>query len=357
MIAGLRKLYEIAKENNVWPGLPIKEQKHGSPSIHDILDRLEVLEPNSSGTINHFEESLRKLEELAAERAQEMSSPVRRTPGSGPNLTTGSQFEDMLSPDYLEPNTFPSEPDFSPMRFPQYSFSQPPSNQSLSGQTSPNTPPNMNPHPPQAFSQALWNLTGQTSRTCSNTPQDMNSYSSQQYPLTPMPQDLSGPTSGSSGASPTTPGSMNLFSSYPFLPTPSSEISSGQTSRTSPVAHSTMDPSVGMFTVAPPSIGTPFSGLSTGTSYLQSNQPSAQPYTSSVLQDTLPQVYGQPMQNNAPAQMYALSMQNGTPAPAYAPPLQTAFSPETVWIPGAQQGILNPKLEDVQEDSSDSDHD
>ncbi|KAI4745670.1 hypothetical protein E4T50_03986 [Aureobasidium sp. EXF-12298] len=64
LVAGLQETYRRLVDANVWPGKPLSEAS-GQPLTHDILARLDLLEPKNdgSGEHEHFEEDCQKLQQ------------------------------------------------------------------------------------------------------------------------------------------------------------------------------------------------------------------------------------------------------------------------------------------------------
>ncbi|KAG9677072.1 hypothetical protein KCU95_g16136, partial [Aureobasidium melanogenum] len=64
LVAGLQETYRRLLDANVWPGKPLSEAT-GHPLTHDILARLDLLEPKNdgSGEHEHFEEDCQKLQQ------------------------------------------------------------------------------------------------------------------------------------------------------------------------------------------------------------------------------------------------------------------------------------------------------
>ncbi|KAI4852084.1 hypothetical protein E4T45_04843 [Aureobasidium sp. EXF-8846] len=64
LVAGLQETYRRLVDANVWPGKPLSEAT-GQPLTHDILARLDLLEPkdDGSGEHEHFEEDCQKLQQ------------------------------------------------------------------------------------------------------------------------------------------------------------------------------------------------------------------------------------------------------------------------------------------------------
>lgn len=64
LVAGLQETYRRLVEANVWPGKPLSEAS-GQPLTHDILARLDLLEPKNDGSGEHepFEEDCQKLQQ------------------------------------------------------------------------------------------------------------------------------------------------------------------------------------------------------------------------------------------------------------------------------------------------------
>ncbi|KAI4731669.1 hypothetical protein E4T49_00542 [Aureobasidium sp. EXF-10728] len=64
LVAGLQETYRRLVDANAWPGKPLSEAS-GQPLTHDILARLDLLEPKNdgSGEHEHFEEDCQKLQQ------------------------------------------------------------------------------------------------------------------------------------------------------------------------------------------------------------------------------------------------------------------------------------------------------
>ena len=64
MVAGLQETYRRLVDADVWPGKPLSEAS-GQPLTHDILARLDLLEPKNDGSGEHeqFEEDCQKLQQ------------------------------------------------------------------------------------------------------------------------------------------------------------------------------------------------------------------------------------------------------------------------------------------------------
>lgn len=74
LVAGLQETYRRLVDANVWPGKPLSEAS-GHPLTHDILARLDLLEPKNDGSGEHeqFEEDCQKLQQrLVSEGASFM---------------------------------------------------------------------------------------------------------------------------------------------------------------------------------------------------------------------------------------------------------------------------------------------
>lgn len=64
LVAGLQETYRRLVDGNLWPGKPLSEAT-GQPLTHDILARLELLEPKEDGSGENeiFEEDCQKLQQ------------------------------------------------------------------------------------------------------------------------------------------------------------------------------------------------------------------------------------------------------------------------------------------------------
>lgn len=70
LVAGLRELYTRLRNSQGWPGAPLREAQGGHPLTHDILERLDLLHPNSDSNNNYegFEEDCSRMQQRLLDR-------------------------------------------------------------------------------------------------------------------------------------------------------------------------------------------------------------------------------------------------------------------------------------------------
>jgi hypothetical protein len=88
LVAGLQETYRRLVDGNLWPGQPLSEAS-GQPLTHDILARLELLEPkeDGSGENEMFEEDCQKLQQrLISEGASYLPRRTSISPESDHDL-------------------------------------------------------------------------------------------------------------------------------------------------------------------------------------------------------------------------------------------------------------------------------
>lgn len=63
LVSGLQELYKRVQNGQGWTGNPLKENTHGQPLTHDILERLGALKQEGHSTDDSFEEDLSLLQQ------------------------------------------------------------------------------------------------------------------------------------------------------------------------------------------------------------------------------------------------------------------------------------------------------
>lgn len=63
LVSGLQELYKRVQNGQGWTGNPLKENTHGQPLTHDILERLGALKQEGHATNDTFEEDLSLLQQ------------------------------------------------------------------------------------------------------------------------------------------------------------------------------------------------------------------------------------------------------------------------------------------------------
>lgn len=80
LVAGLRELYSRLQKGETWPGQALHESSGGHPLTHDILERLDLLQPSSDNSSNYegFEDDCNRMQQKLLERG----APFTRRRGS-----------------------------------------------------------------------------------------------------------------------------------------------------------------------------------------------------------------------------------------------------------------------------------
>lgn len=70
LVAGLRELYSRLQGGESWPGQPLQESSGGHPLTHDILERLNILQPSSESGDHYegFEDDCNRMQRKLLER-------------------------------------------------------------------------------------------------------------------------------------------------------------------------------------------------------------------------------------------------------------------------------------------------
>ncbi|KAK8226114.1 hypothetical protein HDK77DRAFT_382855 [Phyllosticta capitalensis] len=83
LVAGLRELYRRLQTGEGWPGLPLSDQQGGHPLTHDILERLDLLQPKDGpGQYEAFEEDFVRMEKRLRDEEEVASAPPSKRRGS-----------------------------------------------------------------------------------------------------------------------------------------------------------------------------------------------------------------------------------------------------------------------------------
>lgn len=83
LVAGLRELYRRLNDGESWPGAPLAEQQGGHPLTHDILERLDLLQPKDGSTqYEPFEEDFTRMEKRLRDEEEAQAGPALKRRGS-----------------------------------------------------------------------------------------------------------------------------------------------------------------------------------------------------------------------------------------------------------------------------------
>ncbi|KAK7540688.1 uncharacterized protein J3D65DRAFT_548914 [Phyllosticta citribraziliensis] len=83
LVAGLRELYRRLQTGEGWPGLPLSDQQGGHPLTHDILERLDLLQPkDGNGQYEPFEEDFARMEKRLRDEEETLPAPPSKRRGS-----------------------------------------------------------------------------------------------------------------------------------------------------------------------------------------------------------------------------------------------------------------------------------
>ncbi|KAK8190890.1 hypothetical protein BKA81DRAFT_285835, partial [Phyllosticta paracitricarpa] len=83
LVAGLRELYRRLQTGEGWPGMPLSDQQGGHPLTHDILERLDLLQPkDGNGLYEPFEEDFGRMEKRLRDEEESLPAPPSKRRGS-----------------------------------------------------------------------------------------------------------------------------------------------------------------------------------------------------------------------------------------------------------------------------------
>lgn len=83
LVSGLRELYRRLNAGEGWPGAPLAEQQGGHPLTHDILERLDLLQPKEgSSQYEPFEEDFTRMEKRLRDEEEAQAGPALKRRGS-----------------------------------------------------------------------------------------------------------------------------------------------------------------------------------------------------------------------------------------------------------------------------------
>lgn len=129
LVSGLQELYKRMQNGQGWTGAPLKENNHGLPLTHDILERLGALKQDGHATTDVFEEDLNVLQQkLIADGAGFMQRQASHDSHSDSSAPSPIYEPVAQRPNFSNPFTLnqfpPTPPNQSP--FPQNARAIPP---------------------------------------------------------------------------------------------------------------------------------------------------------------------------------------------------------------------------------------